>query len=215
MPSVFLPPGGQGAPLLPWVDHLLYQHVKHGRVLLNIGGIANVTVLPPAGAAEDVLAFDTGPGNMCMDIAMSRFTHGEARLDANGERAGAGTVNAALLAQTKAHPFFARPPPKSTGHEDFGAAFVDKLLVQATEAGVVENDVLATLAKLTADTIADAVQRYCAPRCGPNGVKELWVAGGGIHNATLMGFLRDLLPNVAVDNFEGEACVGSFLRSVE
>ena len=197
-------PGGQGAPLLPWVDFLLYQHAERGRVLLNIGGIANVTVLPPGGAAHNVVAFDTGPGNMCMDLAVSRFTQGASRMDGGGARAGAGTVNRALLQQLKQHPYFARGPPKSTGHEDFGAAFVDKLLAEAAEAGVVEDDVLATLAMLTAETVAEAVQQHCAPRCGPGGVAELWVAGGGVHNATVMQFIRDKLATVKVDTFEGE-----------
>lgn len=139
--------------MLPWVDHLLYTDMTAGRVLLNLGGIANVTLLPPAARPDDVLAFDTGPGNMCLDLAIAAMTAGAATCDVGGVRAAAGQVDPSLLAQLKAHAFFKRTPPKSTGHEAFGAAFVADVLAQAREARLSEDDVLATLTRFTAETV--------------------------------------------------------------
>ncbi|NQT54457.1 anhydro-N-acetylmuramic acid kinase, partial [bacterium] len=120
--------GGQGAPLVPYVDYLLFRHRSRGRLLLNIGGIANVTYLPPACRPTDVLAFDTGPGNMVVDALVARLTRGRERFDRGGQRAARGTLDAGLLKRLLRHSFLRQRPPKSTGREMFGAAFADALV---------------------------------------------------------------------------------------
>ena len=119
--------GGQGAPLVPLADCLLFGDEKEGRVLLNIGGIANVTIVPAGARPEDVCAFDTGPGNMLIDAAVERATGGRERFDRGGLRAARGAVDSALLERLMQHPYLRREPPKSTGREEFGAAFLAEI----------------------------------------------------------------------------------------
>ncbi len=160
--------GGKGAPLVPFLDLELFCHPEHARIALNIGGIANITVIPANAKPEDVIAFDTGPGNMVMDAVAPPF-------DRDGERARAGQVNAALLERLLADPYYRREPPKSCGREQYGAEFV-------RETGID----IATAAELTARTIALAVGRYPATR-------EVIVSGGGAHNRHLMERLGALV----------------------
>ncbi len=160
--------GGKGAPLVPFLDLELFCHPEHARIALNIGGIANITVIPANAKPEDVIAFDTGPGNMVMDAVAPPF-------DRDGERARAGQVNAALLERLLADPYYRREPPKSCGREQYGAEFV-------RETGID----IATAAELTARTIALAVARYPATR-------EVIVSGGGAHNRHLMERLGALV----------------------
>src|SRR5947207_2006318 len=119
--------GGQGAPLVPFVDYLLFRHRKRTRVALNIGGIANITVIPPAAAVEDVVAFDTGPGNMVIDALVKEFSKGKLNYDRGGRIAASGKVNTALLDDLLADPYYIRKPPKSAGREQYGAEFVARL----------------------------------------------------------------------------------------
>ncbi len=170
--------GGQGAPLVPLADCLLFGDAQRSRVLLNIGGIANVTIVPAGGRLEDVCAFDTGPGNMLIDAAVERVTEGRMSFDRGGERAACGTVDSELLARLMAHPYLLRKPPKSTGREAFGTAFLDVML-KDVDCGA--DDVLATLTEFSALSIAQAITRAAA-----DPIDEVWVAGGGVHNAYLL-----------------------------
>lgn len=171
--------GGEGAPLVPLVDWLLFRAEDRARGLLNIGGIANLTVVTPS--LDGVFAFDTGPGNMPLDF-VSQAAWGEP-FDRNGARAASGAVDPALLAELLRHPFFAQPPPRSTGRETFGRPFVEPLLARFQRR---EEDLVATLTALSAEAVADSYRRFVAPR---SEIAELVVSGGGVHNRTLMGHL--------------------------
>ena len=181
--------GGQGAPLVPFVDYLLYRDEKSGRVALNIGGIANVTAIPAGGTPEDVLAFDTGPGNMIMDALADRFSEGAERYDKDGELAASGTADEGLLARLVTADYFQRPPPKTTGREAFGEEFVAALVDEGLEPA----DLMATASAFTAATIAGAVERFVTPRVR---VDDIIASGGGTRNVELMRRLGDLLPGI-------------------
>lgn len=179
--------GGEGAPLVPYVDHLLFRSDTENIALQNIGGIGNVTYLPRGGSASDVIAFDTGPGNMIMDEAMNILTQGKFLFDENGEMAAEGTVHHEILKELMAHPYFTLPVPKSTGRELFGAAFTRKLVDRMVEMGLSSADILATVTMFTALTIVDQTERFL-----PGEIDTLVVSGGGAYNATLLGFLKEL-----------------------
>jgi anhydro-N-acetylmuramic acid kinase len=183
--------GGEGAPLVPWVDRLLYSGDRP-RVLQNIGGMANLTYLPPAGSDGTVIAFDTGPGNVLIDAAVELATDGEQSYDEDGRWARRGTVDEALLGSLASHPFFQRPPPKSTGRETFGRSYVRSLVETSPPASSADwADLVATLTALTARTVAAAIGRWAPP--GPGG--EVVVTGGGSRNPALMELLaRELAP---------------------
>ncbi|WP_404448490.1 anhydro-N-acetylmuramic acid kinase [Sutcliffiella horikoshii] len=181
--------GGEGAPLVPYVDHLLFQSDTENIALQNIGGIGNVTYLPKAGSASDVIAFDTGPGNMIMDEAMNILTNGQFLFDNNGELAAKGTVHQVILDELMNHPYLGLPIPKSTGRELFGAAYTRKLVDKMLGMGLSSEDILATVTMYTSMTIVDQLERFL-PSDG--GVDTLVVSGGGAYNATLLGFLKEL-----------------------
>jgi anhydro-N-acetylmuramic acid kinase len=177
--------GGQGAPLVPYVDYLLFRHPKRGRVALNIGGIANITVLPAGARPPDVIAFDTGPGNMVIDALVAHHTEGRHRYDRNGSIASRGKMHQRLLEAMMSDPYLNRKPPKTTGREQFGQQFVSGLLAT----GIALPDLIATATEFTARSIARAI---------PKGVRELIVAGGGVHNRQIMRRLSGLLPGTDV-----------------
>ncbi len=152
--------GGQGAPLVPYFDYVYFSDPDQARGLLNLGGIANLSVLPGAGGPEAVLAFDTGPANMVIDALARHFF--DQPFDDDGARAAAGRIHNDLLAGWLADPFFAHPPPRSTGRERFGAAFVERLLEGAR--GLPPEDVLATATMLTAASVYQAYARFVRPR---------------------------------------------------
>jgi len=185
--------GGQGAPLVPYVDYLLFRHRARGRLVLNIGGIANVTYLPPRCRAADVVAFDTGPGNMLLDALTARLTGGRRRFDRGGAMASRGAVSKPLLRGLLRHPYLRREPPKSTGRETFGAAFAHQVLARAK--GLSPPDILATAAAFTADSIHGAAERFVRP-LGP--LDEVIASGGGCHNRAVMARLADRLDPVPV-----------------
>jgi anhydro-N-acetylmuramic acid kinase len=185
--------GGQGAPLVPYVDYLLFRHRRRGRVLLNIGGIANVTYLPPACRPDQVAAFDTGPGNMLLDALARVATLGRHHYDRDGALAAKGSVRKPLLARWLRHPFFRLRPPKSTGRETFGYGFVQRILHAAGD--LPEEDLLATATALTATTIHQACERFIRP-LGP--LDEVIASGGGCHNLTLMRRLAEAFAPVPV-----------------
>jgi anhydro-N-acetylmuramic acid kinase len=173
--------GGEGAPLVPYVDYLLFRHRTRNRVALNIGGIGNITVIPAACAPEEVIAFDTGPGNMVMDALAQQVGR---RCDTGGRIAASGNVNRKLLDRLLRDPYYRRKPPKSAGREQYGAEFVAAL--NAT--GLPLADLMATATALTAATIAMAAGH-------PD---ELIAAGGGVHNPQIMSYLAAFLPGTAI-----------------
>ncbi len=183
--------GGKGAPLVPYVDYLLFRHQRLGRVALNIGGIANVTALPPGASSGQVIAFDTGPGNMIIDALASEFTRGRQHFDRDGQIAARGRLSSQLLDSLLAGPYYRRKPPKTAGREQYGVKFIGQL----KKSGLSLRDLMATATAFTASTIAVSVERFITPRMP---VDELIVSGGGVHNRTLMGYLSSFLPAVRI-----------------
>ena len=203
--------GGQGAPLVPFADQVLFQSETAGRVLLNIGGIANMTVLPRLGSEQPIIAYDTGPGNMVIDACVAKLSGGQRSFDKDGELAKDGTVDDEWLKRLTSLDYFAAPAPKSTGRELFGAAYVETFWAEGDERGLSSIDKIATATMLTAKTIATEIQRYIKT----HDVKEVIASGGGIHNQTLMGFLKALLPEdmtiATTDRSRDQCrCKGSF-----
>lgn len=185
--------GGQGAPLVPYFDYVTFTAPDESRGLLNLGGIANLTVLPAGGAPEDVLAFDTGPANMVIDALADRLFG--APFDRNGHLAADGTPDYDLLADVIEEGFFQREPPKSTGRETFGADFVDRLLGDMQSRSLDDTDAMATATLLTAASIYQAYARYVRPE---QTIDVLIAAGGGVHNDTLMEMLADAFAPIPI-----------------
>ena len=179
--------GGQGAPLVPFVDYLLFRDRRRKRIALNIGGIANITVIPAGAAPEQVIAFDTGPGNMVIDALMREYTAGKSNCDRGGRIAAAGTVQTALLDQLLRDRYYRQAPPKSAGREQYGVEFIERL----KEPGSSLPDLIATATVLTAATIAMGIGRVEGPT-------DLIVSGGGVHNPQITGHLAGFLPGIAV-----------------
>ena len=218
--------GGQGAPLVPWTDWVLFRHPTLARGVQNIGGIGNLTWIPPGATADDVVAFDTGPGNMVMDGLVSVITGGRQSMDRDGRLARRGRVLPEVLAAWLKHPFLRQPLPRTTGRETFGRPFIEQELPRLRAASDIPADWVATAAAFTARTIADALRAMCrgltafSPsftrqargssvrgrkkgRGGsksdpPAPVAELIIAGGGARNGALMALLSRELPRVAV-----------------
>jgi anhydro-N-acetylmuramic acid kinase len=183
--------GGEGAPLVPLVDHLLFRAPGIKRAIQNIGGIANVSLVGET--LDEVIAFDTGPGNMTLDAVARAASRGLEGYDVEGRRAARGRIDAALLADLHRHPYLAVPPPKSTGREIFGRAFVYPLLDRwatrepSTAGGAPLDDLLATLTRFTAETIARAYREHL-----PVFPDEVYLCGGGAQNPTLRAHLAEL-----------------------
>ena len=180
--------GGQGAPLVPYVDYLLFRHPKRTRVALNIGGIGNITVIPPGAAPHEVVAFDTGPGNMVIDALAREYSNGKLNADRGGKIAASGKVNTALLDDLLRDPYYRRRPPKSAGREQYGAEFVTRMKAS----GVSLRDLITTATVLTAATIAGSVRKWV------NGRTDLIASGGGVHNPQIMAHLAGFLPGVSL-----------------
>ncbi len=185
--------GGQGAPLVPYADSVLFAHDTIARAVQNIGGIANVSYLPAGRRLDGIVAFDTGPGNMVIDRVAALASAGSRRLDAGGELAAMGKVHAGLLAGLKSHEYFRRRPPKSTGREEFGVAYSDRAYFRGVRMGIAALDILATVTALTAGTIADAYRDFL-----PAMPEEVILCGGGAHNHTLLKMLQQRLGSVPV-----------------
>jgi anhydro-N-acetylmuramic acid kinase len=183
--------GGQGAPLVPYADYLLFRHRRRARVALNIGGIANITVIPAGAKARDVTAFDTGPGNMVMDALAREATGGRTNFDRGGRMAARGTIDQALLEQLLRDPYYRRRPPKSAGREQYGKEFVARM----KRSGRPVEDLIATATALTAATIALAIRGSLGPASGN---ADLIVSGGGVHNPRLMAQLAAFLPGYTI-----------------
>lgn len=189
--------GGEGAPFVPYADWLLFADPARGRVLLNVGGIANVTVLPAGAAIDGVTGFDTGPGNMVIDALVSLGTNGRQAFDEDGRLAARGAVREDVLEHLLHHAYFEREPPKSTGREEFGEEFADALWSKRPDAIAFE-DMVASATMLTVESVARALERWVLPR---HAIHELYVSGGGARNPTMMAWLVDRLPAIAVRDF--------------
>jgi anhydro-N-acetylmuramic acid kinase len=176
--------GGQGAPLVPFFDYLLFRHPRLGRVVLNIGGIANLTAIPAGGRPEDVIAFDTGPGNMLLDALAVLATRGHKKFDRGGRLAAQGKISEPLVERLLRQSYFRKPPPKTAGREQFGSAYLQKHFLRrfgSSPRGL--RDALATATALTAESIARAVVTFVLPKFP---VADCIVSGGGVHNRFLM-----------------------------
>ncbi len=188
--------GGQGAPLVPIADALLFASGKW-RALQNLGGIGNVTVVPPGGDMSGVRAFDTGPGMAVIDGVVRALYRGE-RYDAGGAYARRGTPSARVVELLLDDAYFAAEPPKSTGRELFGTAYVDRLIILCREADAdtSREGIVATATALTARSVADAYRRFM-----PEPVVEVLLSGGGAHNAALVSMITDVVAPKAVRRF--------------
>jgi anhydro-N-acetylmuramic acid kinase len=182
--------GGKGAPLVPFLDYALYRHRRYGRIVQNLGGIGNLTAIPPRAEPDDVVAFDTGPGNMVID-AVTEHLLGKP-FDRNGRLAARGEPIDRVLRELLRNMYFRQKPPKTAGREQFGREFVRELLRLCRRAD--ENDVVATATALTARSIGIAVRKFVLPLVEPPArFREFVVSGGGTKNATLMAMIREEL----------------------
>lgn len=187
--------GGQGAPLVPYADYLLYRDARVGRVALNLGGIANVTVIPAGATTARVFAFDTGPANMLIDALVAHFTRGRVRFDDGARRAMAGRAIPALLDELMRDPYLRVAPPKSTGREYYGSAYVKRVLALGRKFRATPDDLIRCATIFTALSVADALNRFVLPRVK---IGQLIVSGGGARNPLIMAQLSAALPGVEV-----------------
>jgi anhydro-N-acetylmuramic acid kinase len=185
--------GGQGAPLVPFVDYVLYLDERIGRAALNIGGIANVTVIPKGATLEGVFAFDTGPGNMVMDALVRHFTEGRRAFDRNAEMALRGKLLPRLLDSLLRDAYFWKAPPKTAGREQYGESFLRRVLAHLDARDASAEDLVHTATILTALSVVDAFHRFVLPRVK---VAELILSGGGAHNPLLVAQIEAALPEV-------------------
>jgi anhydro-N-acetylmuramic acid kinase len=184
--------GGEGAPLVPMADYILFRHPEKNRALLNIGGVANLTFLPAGCSPDKIVAFDSGPGNMLIDGLVSWRSGGRESFDDGGRLALKGRVHENLLKKWLEHPYFKRLPPKSTGREEFGDCFLRRVLDES--GSISTEDLAATLSALTADSISLSLKDYFPS------ADELLAAGGGVHNPSIMGRLTRSLSGIRVLN---------------
>lgn len=190
--------GGQGAPLTSYADWLLLRHPSHWRAIQNIGGMGNVTFLPPlSDSTNQPIAFDTGPGNALMDTLITRVTGGMETYDKDGLHAVRGKLDEDWLTEMLDHPYYRREPPKTTGRELFGAEMTETLITYVQEHGLSLDDALATLTMLTAQTITDAYANFA-----PHKVGEVILGGGGRRNPTLVNMMQMLLGGVKIITHE-------------
>jgi anhydro-N-acetylmuramic acid kinase len=198
--------GGEGAPLAPFLHHALLADASEGRLILNLGGIANVTWLPAGGEPDAVLAFDVGPANALLDGAVTAATRGAERMDRGGERALRGRVDPALLERLLDDDFLRRPPPKSTGRERYGSAEAEALVAESRAAGRSLEDLLATLVAFTAQAVGRAWREHLAG--GEAQLGRVLVGGGGARNPALAAALAAALPGVALETMDAVGVPG-------
>lgn len=186
--------GGQGAPLVPFADWVLFTSEEFTRGVLNIGGIANITILPKGANIDDVLAFDTGPGNMVIDEVVREISNGKLNFDRDGSIARKGKVSNKLLEMLLLHPYFSLSPPKSTGREIFGRLFAINLYKRGKSLGLSDEDIVATATAFSAATIANSIKQY--------GIEELIIGGGGVYNSYLIELIKNSLPGIRIRTHE-------------
>jgi anhydro-N-acetylmuramic acid kinase len=197
--------GGQGAPLVPYADYLLYRHATLGRVSLNLGGIANITVLPAACKLSDVFAFDTGPANILIDALVQHFTHNKQRYDKNAALAAQGRPLPKLLDKLMKDPYLKKSSPKSTGREYYGQAYVQKFLTIARRHHAKPNDAIRAVTIFTALSIIDALHRFVLPQ---HKIAQLIISGGGAKNPLILAQLTAALSASS----HSDALVGASLQ---
>lgn len=200
--------GGQGAPLTPGVHALLFRHPTQARLIVNLGGISNVTYLPPGSGFEGLAAFDTGPANMVLDGLIARMTDGRSSMDRDGRLASRGRVDGRLLAKLLAHPYLSQVPPKSTGREAFGAKMIEELSAMQSVRQLSMEDLLATCSRWTAEAVGTA-RRWIRGR-----INEVIVGGGGVRNRAIMRDLADVFGPVPVSTFESHGWDSKALEAV-
>jgi len=189
--------GGQGAPLVPFADYALYRHPKLGRVSLNIGGIANVTIIPAGARPDHVFAFDTGPGNMLIDALVQHFSHGRQRYDKDGRLALKGaTGKSPVLTGLMKDPYILQPPPKSTGREYYGQSYLKKILRLGERHNAAPNDLIRDATLFTGASIRVALELFILPKTR---VHQLIVSGGGAKNPLIYGFLSDFYKHNGIE----------------
>jgi len=201
--------GGEGAPLTPYPHSLLFRHPDRCRVIVNLGGISNLTVLPPGGISHDIVAFDAGPGNVLIDGVVRRLSGGISEYDVDGAWAASGTVRQDLLKRWLGHLFFRRPPPRSAGQEEFGPRMVEEILVQAEQERMPPADLVATVSAFSVEAVVQSLEAHVFPQ---HTVEEILLCGGGVQNRWLREALRARLaprPVLATDD------VGFPARAVE
>jgi anhydro-N-acetylmuramic acid kinase len=189
--------GGQGAPLVPLLDYVLFAHTSRGRVLQNIGGIANLTAIPAGAASDQVIAFDTGPGNMLID-ALSQLLFNKP-FDRNGVIAADGKTLAPVLSRALRNHYFALKPPRSAGREQFGREYASHFLATCRRYSEQPADVLATATALTAESIVQGYKRFCKSKMKDGNGVDYIVSGGGARNRTLMAMLAQKLEPLGCD----------------
>jgi anhydro-N-acetylmuramic acid kinase len=200
--------GGQGAPLTPGVHALLFRHPRRARLIVNLGGISNVTYLPRGSGIGELVAFDTGPANMLLDGLMTRTTNGRVSMDREGRLAARGRVDGRLLAKLLAHPYLSQVPPKSTGREAFGVKMLDGLTTMQQTQRLAIEDLLATCTRWTAEAVGTA-RRWIK-----GAIDEVIVGGGGVRNRAIMSHLTDVFTPVPVNTFELHGWDSKALESV-
>ncbi|MEL7435726.1 MAG: anhydro-N-acetylmuramic acid kinase, partial [Chloroflexota bacterium] len=190
--------GGQGAPLTGYVDWLLLRHPEKWRAIQNIGGMGNVTFLPPLNdTSQTPIAFDTGPGNALIDVAVSHFTDGQQIYDEDGKLAQQGRIHEVWLDELLQHPYYQRDYPKTTGREMFGTEAAQALISDAQAQGLNQHEIITTLTALTATNIVDAYKRFA-----PAPISEIILGGGGKHNPVIVSMIRELLAPAKVMTHE-------------
>lgn len=200
--------GGQGAPLTPGVHALLFRHPRRARLIVNLGGISNVTYLPRGSGFDGLMAFDTGPANMVLDGLMARITNGRMSMDREGRAAARGQVDGRLLAKLLAHPYLSQAPPKSTGREVFGSKMLDELLAMQQAQQLPMENLLATCSRWTAEAVGSA-RRWIR-----GGIDEVIVGGGGVKNRAIMQHLADVFAPVPVSAFESQGWDSKAIEAV-
>lgn len=187
--------GGQGAPLTSYADYILFGQDRKIRLVQNIGGIGNVTLVGGAVPFDGIMAFDTGPGNMVIDGLVKILTNGEWTYDRDGRMAARGRVCSEWLAELLTHPYLKKQPPKTTGREEFGIEFVKQVWQSGRDRQLTPEDMVATVTAYTVETIAGSYERFIYPRFRPD---EVIVGGGGAYNATMLKWLQQRLAPVPV-----------------
>jgi anhydro-N-acetylmuramic acid kinase len=191
--------GGEGAPLVPYADFILFGREGASRVIQNIGGISNVTFLPENGGIDEIIAFDNGPGNMIIDRFAEIMTDGKLKYDKDGELASKGKLNQDLLERLCTHPYLSKPPPKSTGREDFGIHFSDKLFKELRQSNIDVFDAIKTITAFTAKSISDSYKNFILPS---NKIAEVIISGGGTHNPVLFQYMKNYLRDISISKVD-------------
>lgn len=189
--------GGEGAPIIPYVDYILFSKMKRNIVVQNIGGIANLTYIPKGASIDDIIAFDTGPGNMVIDGIINIITSGKLSYDPDGKIASKGKVSKKFLEELMSHPFLHRKPPKTTGREEFGEKFINKIYKYGKKLGLKNEDIVATVTAFTAESIVLSYKQFIKEH-----IDEVIIGGGGSFNKTLIKMIKERLPGVKISFHE-------------